>query len=609
MIGPISDVSDFVVRIRGIPWSCSKDEIVDFFNDCNVKNGTEGVHFVHAHESGKPSGEAFIELETSEDVDKAKKHTMGYIGTRYIEVYDSTKEEMVFILNGGKRSEAKSHRKEGRPPPNFRNPHQFQNENFGFMANTCVRLRGLPFSCTEKDLYEFFDGIEIVPHGIKMPLDGKYRSVGEAYVKFATTADVDKAMSKHKEKIGHRYIELFRSNPREFDNCYVPGWTPPPRPPPPADRPPWMNDYGPRGPVNSYPAYDYGPRWNDGGGPPFQPPHPSHQFDYNYNSYNNYFGPPGPPPYEANPWPPYHYAAHPPGPMRGSVRPPHRLVPYERPPPWASEPMRLPEPQLKSPSPPPPQPPPPPPPPVSRPLGNNFVFVRNLPHNVVEKDIDLFFRVKPTNVKIILDPYGRPEEANVAFATHEDAVKAMEQDKQLLFDKQVDLFLCSKEIPNAVNGSRQQKEPAKKEDESPNSNYNFAYSYKASPSNGSNGKENGNANPPVPSPSSQPAHQPPPPPPPPLPSSEPAKAGENGAADAKAAQDNLSYFGMPPVKWPSSTAPGAAATSAAYPPWSVPYYSQNGQYYGYAAYTYPVNPANPPATSSIRREPVNYTSR
>ena len=43
-----------------------------------------------------------------------------------------------------------------------------------------------------------------MPHGIKMPLDGKYRSVGEAYVKFATTADVDKAMSKHKEKIGHR---------------------------------------------------------------------------------------------------------------------------------------------------------------------------------------------------------------------------------------------------------------------------------------------------------------------------------------------------------------------------------------------------------------------
>lgn len=184
----------------------------------------------------------------------------------------------------------------------------------------------------------------------------------------------------------------------------------PPRGPPPG---PPMNPY----PYHDYP--DYPPRW--GGGPP-PPPPPSHHYDYNYNGY---YGPPGPPPYEANHWPPYPYPSHPPGPMRGPMRP-SRPSPYERPPPWAAEHPRPQEPRIRSPA------PPPPPPPVSKPVSNNFVFVRNLPPNVVEKDIDLFFRVKPTNVKIILDPYGRPEEANVAFATHEDAVTAMEQDKQML---------------------------------------------------------------------------------------------------------------------------------------------------------------------------------
>lgn len=109
----------------------------------------------------------------------------------------------------------------------------------------------------------------------------------------------------------------------------------------------------------------------------------------------------------------------------------------------------------------------------------------------------------------------------------------------------MDLFLCSKEIPSALNGSRQQKEP-KEEEEIPASNYNYAYSYKAPPSNGSNGNENGNANPPVSSPSSQPSQPPPS-------SADSAQTGELSAAEAKTAQNNLSYFGMPPVRWPSST--------------------------------------------------------
>lgn len=55
---------------------------------------------------------------------------------------------------------------------------------------------------------------------VKKP-DG--RSTGDAFVLFSEESDAPKALSKHRESIGQRYIELFRSTIAEvqqvsFDN-------------------------------------------------------------------------------------------------------------------------------------------------------------------------------------------------------------------------------------------------------------------------------------------------------------------------------------------------------------------------------------------------------
>lgn len=54
------------------------------------------------------------------------------------------------------------------------------------------------------DVLDDIEGILFV----KKP-DG--RSTGDAFVLFAQESDAPKALSKHRESIGQRYIELFRS--------------------------------------------------------------------------------------------------------------------------------------------------------------------------------------------------------------------------------------------------------------------------------------------------------------------------------------------------------------------------------------------------------------
>ena len=232
-----------------------------------------------------------------------------------------------------------------------------------------------------------------------------------------------------------RYIEVFHSSAKEYYSVFVEGWYPagpPPRRQGPPGSGPWGDGYGPRPPLlPNYPGMNqnyppgppgpnfYGNRWGSPAPPPRNP------YDFRPPA-------PGPDPFYNDYWSRDQYDA--PGPMRAHGPPPSRPSPYKRPdagpydayyggpPPPRGAPSDMgsripPQPSFQpSPS-----------------IGsNNFVFVRGLPWNVREIDIDQFFHVKPTLVRIITDDFGRPSEAKVEFATHEDAVKAMEKDKDML---------------------------------------------------------------------------------------------------------------------------------------------------------------------------------
>lgn len=74
----------FIVKLRGLPWSATVDDIIKFFKDCKIAGGKAGVHMTTSRE-GRPSGEAFVEFEDEEDVERACQKDRDHMGNRYIE--------------------------------------------------------------------------------------------------------------------------------------------------------------------------------------------------------------------------------------------------------------------------------------------------------------------------------------------------------------------------------------------------------------------------------------------------------------------------------------------------------------------------------------------
>uniref|UniRef100_A0A3B4ZDU5 G-rich RNA sequence binding factor 1 n=1 Tax=Seriola lalandi dorsalis TaxID=1841481 RepID=A0A3B4ZDU5_SERLL len=165
----------FIIKVKGLPWSCSAQDLLQFFSECRIRDGVKGIHLT-VDKLGRPSGRAFIEMEHEEDVGKALEKHRQYLGPRYVEVYEVTNSDAETILRNALQAPA---------------------------DDCVVRLRGLPFSCTEADIAQFFSGLDIMKNGITLIKDHRGRKSGDGFVQFSSQESASQALQRDRERGDH----------------------------------------------------------------------------------------------------------------------------------------------------------------------------------------------------------------------------------------------------------------------------------------------------------------------------------------------------------------------------------------------------------------------
>merc|ERR1719357_1804360 len=84
---------EFIVRLRGLPWECTKDDIADFLHKCRIEGGHRGI-IINEDDRGRAAGDAYVELESAEDLEDALRMHKRDMGSRYIEVFEASAYDM-----------------------------------------------------------------------------------------------------------------------------------------------------------------------------------------------------------------------------------------------------------------------------------------------------------------------------------------------------------------------------------------------------------------------------------------------------------------------------------------------------------------------------------
>ncbi|KAM7523413.1 hypothetical protein LguiA_013315 [Lonicera macranthoides] len=238
-----------VLRLRGLPFSASKDDIMDFFKDFVLSE--DSIHFTMNSE-GRRTGEAFVEFASAEDSKAAMVKDRKTLGSRYIELFPSSHEEWEEAASRGRFSNTKllnsipprrpasahacNHQEDlthfrlsssewkrrshmhmtAERSSTSNNPRSSNDGDEPAEPTEVLRMRGLPFSAGKDDIMDFFKDYALTDDSIHMTVNSSGRLTGEAFVEFANVEDAKSALSKDRMTLGSRYIELFMSSVEEL---------------------------------------------------------------------------------------------------------------------------------------------------------------------------------------------------------------------------------------------------------------------------------------------------------------------------------------------------------------------------------------------------------
>uniref|UniRef100_A0A8C7A128 Epithelial splicing regulatory protein 1 n=1 Tax=Neovison vison TaxID=452646 RepID=A0A8C7A128_NEOVI len=210
----LSKENQVIVRMRGLPFTATADEVVAFFGQhCPITGGKEGILFV-TYPDGRPTGDAFVLFACEEYAQNALRKHKDLLGKRYIELFRSTAAEVQQVLN---RFSSAPLIPLPTPPIIPVLPQQFVPPT---NVRDCIRLRGLPYAATIEDILDFLGefSTDIRTHGVHMVLNHQGRPSGDAFIQMKSADRAFMAAQKcHKKTMKDRYVEVFQCSAEEMN--------------------------------------------------------------------------------------------------------------------------------------------------------------------------------------------------------------------------------------------------------------------------------------------------------------------------------------------------------------------------------------------------------